>query len=170
MRRSLALVSVLVLLSGCDLLKGLQNRKVLGAAVVATPQVAPTQVPGYPQGFPAIAKEVSAQVWFAERQDDLAGGGGTAAPTGVGGATVTVAWHDASGAAHSVALRPGAAAGQYRATAADGLAYVEGATYEFKVTSGGDAFTGSVSAPAAAHVQEFPAARYLAYPSYDAFD
>jgi hypothetical protein len=97
MRRAAAVLSTLFLLSGCDFVERLSNHKILGAAVVATPEVAPTQVPGYPGGFPAIPAQVTAQVFFGERQDDLTSGGAKA-PTGITGATVTLRYTDASGA------------------------------------------------------------------------
>jgi hypothetical protein len=173
MRRATLVLCSLFLVSGCALLKGLTNRKVLGAAVLFTPEVAPTQVPGYPQGFPAIAGQVTAQLFFGERQDDITSGGtNTSPPLGIDGAVVTLGYHDASGAAHLITLKQpaGGRAGQYQATAADGLTYVPNATYQFKVESGGEEFTASVSAPPAPKVNEFPAAGYEVVDGYAAFD
>jgi hypothetical protein len=171
MRRSLPLVTALFLLSGCDLLAGLQNRKVLALSVLATPEVAPTQVPGFDAGFPAVSAGVTAQVYFAERRDDLSTtGNDPRPPVGLDQAAMTLRWQDAGGAAHTVTLRPTPEAGRYEASAQDGLAYVPGATYELRVRHAEEEYTASVVAPAAPRVAAFPAERWVAYPSYQQFD
>ncbi len=163
MRRAAALALPLFLLSGCDLLQGLQNRKVLAAAVVATPEVAPTQVPGYAQGFPRVPGQVTAQLYFAERQDDiLSGGSNQAAPVGIADAVVTLRYNDAAGVEQTLAMKAGTTAGQYEAAEADGLAYVAGSSYRFTVVSGGETYGATVVAPPPSHMKEFPATRFLA--------
>ena len=171
MRRVAALCTALFLLPGCELLAGLQNRKVLGAVVLSTPEVAPTQAPGFPQGFPALAADVTAEVFFGERHDDLMSGGSSSqAPTGIAGAAVSVSWRDGTGVLQTVSLAPASEPGHYRAAAADGLAYVAGATYRFTLEQGADTYTAAVTAPAAARVATFPADGLLVQDSYADFD
>lgn len=171
MRRALAAFCVVFLLSGCELLKGLENRRVLAATVVSYPEVAPTHVPGYPDGFPSVPARVVARAFFGEREDGATAGGADAvAPAGVDGALVTVAWRDGDGEEHVVSLRPGAAPGVYEATDGDGLGYVVGARYAFEVVFGTQRFAGEVTAPGPARIEDLPPGGVVAPPSYAGYD
>jgi hypothetical protein len=130
MRRTLSLLSLLAL-AGCETVEMLQNDKVLAGVLLATPDatVGPTDVPG----------AVTAQVFFGQISGAMSG---AADVDPIVGATVQVTWTGGG----TATLTP-AAAGYYEATGG-GLAYVEGAQYTFRVSHGGEVYSGTVTAPA----------------------
>jgi hypothetical protein len=138
MRRA-ALLTALALLAGCDLVHQLENRKILVAAVLSSPAVS--------VGGATQSGLVTAQVFFGERQSDL-----QAPPTGIDGATVTLAATDGN-TTSMYTLQPVGAkgAGWYQAT--DTVRFTAGTTiFQFKATYQGAEFSGSVQAPAAAAI------------------
>ncbi len=145
MRRAAAALAALLLSSGCDLVKSLENREVLIATVLATPEV--TANPA--AGLPAMPAQVTALVFFGERQD----GTSFAPPVGVADATVTLTYRE-NGADRAVKLFPLGSTGQYRA---GGFPYLPGVEYRFSVARGGREYTGSAVAPAPPHATMTPA-------------
>ncbi|HEX7625247.1 MAG TPA: hypothetical protein VF400_16840 [Anaeromyxobacteraceae bacterium] len=143
MRRA-ALLTALALLAGCDLVHQLENRKILVAAVLSSPAVS--------VGGASQSSLVTAQVFFGERQSVL-----SAPPTGIDGASVTLAATDGN-TTSTYTLQPVGAkgAGWYQATGA--VRFTAGTTiFQFKVTYQGAEFSGSVQAPKAATMQGLPA-------------
>jgi hypothetical protein len=108
----------------------LQNDKVLAGILLATPDVeVGTTVPG----------TVTAQVFFGQISGATSG---AADVDPISGATVQVTW-TGGGSATLPEVEPG----YYQAT--DGsLEYTAGADYTFRVTYGGETYTGTVEAPA----------------------
>ncbi|HSN89986.1 MAG TPA: hypothetical protein VLS93_02060 [Anaeromyxobacteraceae bacterium] len=131
MRRSLSVISSLALLAlaGCETVEMLQNDKVLAGILLSTPEKT--------VGTTTVPPTVTAQVFFGEIPGGV-GGAGDVVP--ITGASVQVSWTGGG----PVALAP-AADGYYQATA--GLAYVEGASYTFRVDHAGATYTGTVVAP-----------------------
>jgi hypothetical protein len=141
--RTVAIILALGLsLSGCELVKKIQNRRVMAGAVIRSPAVV---VPG---GTDQVEGSI-AYLFLGERQDD-----GTNfsqnPPTGLSGATVTLSWDTSSVTLAPVTSTPG----QYQDMTS--VQYVEGAKYTFAAALGGDTYTGSVTAPSAGTMEEFP--------------
>jgi hypothetical protein len=107
-------------------------------------------VNGGPPANVNLSGIVTAQLFFGERQNDPA-----QAPTGLGGATVTLSWTGA--AVGSVALPAGPTTGWYQLTGSS-IAHQPGLNYTFTVSYNGETFSGSVVAPTAAGITELNAA------------
>jgi len=165
--RTLAALSLVLALSGCDLLQKLQNRKVMGAVLLQSPAVA-AQPPTPPlPALPDIPRSVTAQVFFGERTDDLSGGSASE-PRGLSGALVRLSW--VAGAAHEVTLPESAGSPGYYELTGGALAYAADADYTFRVTHEGEVYSATVRAPAEPAPVEFSAPHpLLQQASYAAF-
>jgi len=130
---TVAAVALVALLSGCNVLQQLESRKIMAAAVLASPSLAPF----------TPASVTTAQLFFGERQDNV-----QQPPTALSASSVTLTW---DGNSSGVTLTPVAGkAGWYEATG--GVTYIEGAHYTFTVVYQGETFSGSVQAPAASAI------------------
>lgn len=153
--RALVALSLALALGGCDLLKQLQNRKVMGAVLLQSPVVAAQPASPPLPALPDIPRSVTAEVFFGERPEDLSGGSGSD-PRGLSGAAVKVSW-TASGAAHEVTLAERSGAAGYYEVTGGALAYAAGADYTFQVVHEGEVYSATVRAPAEPALVEFSA-------------
>lgn len=133
MRLAALVVVAAVLLSGCDVVDKIQNRRVMVATVLKSPELSAGQGgPLLPGGVVSVA---SAQVFFGERGQDLG-----APPTPLTAESARLEWSTGS-----VALAP---AGQGVYAVVGGFPTDQALT--FRIRLGGEDFTGTVTVPAAA--------------------
>jgi hypothetical protein len=152
--RTLAALSLVLALSGCDLLQKLQNRKVMGAVLLQSPAVAARPASPPLPALPDIPRTVTAQLFFGERTDDLSGGSGSE-PRGLSGAVVKLSW--LSDAAYEVTIPESTGSPGYYELTGGALAYAAGADYTFRVTYQGEVYSATVRAPAEPALVEFSA-------------
>ncbi len=138
--RVAAILAAVALMTGCDLIQKIENRKILMGAVLASPQVNTLNV--------SKASVTTAQLFFGDRQSDL-----SQAPTGLAATSVTLGW---DGNPAGVALAPDKdKAGWYQASGS--IPYTPGVNYTFTVVYQGETFSGSVAAPSAPTIKNAPA-------------
>ncbi len=148
MRLAAALAAV-ALLAGCDLVKKVENRKILTAAVLASPTaVSP--------GGDTITSATTAQLFFGERQSDL-----SQPPTPLAASSATLSWDGAAAGAASLTAVTGKA-GWYQASS--GIAYAAGTRYTFKVVYQGEEFSGAVQAPSPSRITNADATTHVFEP------
>lgn len=133
MRLAGLVAAAAVFASGCDLVDKIQNRRVMVATVLESPELSAGQGgPLLPGGVVSVA---SAQVFFGERGEDL-----DAPPTPLTAESARLEWSNGS-----VAL---ASAGQGVYAVVGGFPTDQALT--FRIRFGGEDFTGTVTVPAAA--------------------
>jgi hypothetical protein len=145
MRHAAAVVLFLTFpLSGCDLLRRLDEERVLAGVVIESPGVSSVTPPVTVGGI------VVARAFFGEVE---AGNSATSA-SGLAGAAVDVLFTPPGGAQVVVRLPGSGPAGQYGATSVEtALAYHPGVEYQFRVVHDGETFTARVIAPDAATME-----------------
>ena len=134
MPRIARLVAAVAILAGCDPIERLQNDKLLAAVLVESPAVSQPGV--------NVAGTSIATVFFGTVNRGASPSDPSAwQATGISGANVRITW---PGGSVTLAPVPGVA-GQY--ALAGGLTSTPGTAYTFRVESGSDVYSGTVTAP-----------------------